>query len=362
MARRSAEGIITGVCCLVLLFALGVVAYLKHDKGAAGIATTSTSPPSAPVSSVAPREPTRLLWQRTAYPHGRVLIEGGYLIEAGRQGVTVLNIRAGRERWRFREPGLQIANPTRDVTAHDGQVTLRLRDKAGTVQSRTLDLDTGRTVRAAATVLLKGSIVAGTGSDGTTWQARPTTCTGTTTFGQSVDYVFIARQCGTGSLLTAVAKADGSQLWQRSVRGAAVIDPQDPHAVMVYEPPTEHLPGMVGQIVPPSRLLIVPAGICRATSARIGCLSGSTGKWLWSSDLPAGAHVVAGDRTLLAYRVQGDSVHAGVLQIADGVPTMPDRALSAPPIVNAPALRILYTQGVLAIGDDRQYALYANPV
>jgi hypothetical protein len=71
---------------------------------------------------------------------------------------------------------------------------------------------------------------------------------------------------------------------------------------------------------------------------------------------------VAGDRTLLEYRVQGKAVHAGVRQIADGVPAMPDQKLPAPPIVNASAVRILYTQGVLAIGDDRQYALYANPV
>jgi outer membrane protein assembly factor BamB len=371
MSRRSASSILTGICALVLVFSLAVVAFLRHEKGSAGNATTSTAPPSAPVSATAPQQPNRLLWQHTAYRDGGILIDGGYLVETGPQGITVLNIRAGRERWRFHDPGLRIVDPVRDVTARDGQVTARLRDGRGAEHVRTFDLATGQAARPAAMVRLAGTTVIGAGADARSWRVGPASCAGSdsagsdsagaVSAGSSTDQVFIAQSCGARSILTAVARADGSLLWRRSVSGSATIDPRDPHTVVVQDRTEQPLPGPVGRVVPPRRLLIGAAGFCRATATRVGCLSGTTGRWLWSGPLPAGARVVAGDRTLLVYRVQGKQLRAGVRQIADGAPTMPEQVLAAPPIGDSRAVRVLYTRGVLAIGDDRTYAVYADP-
>ncbi|HVX46528.1 MAG TPA: PQQ-binding-like beta-propeller repeat protein, partial [Mycobacteriales bacterium] len=296
MSRRPASSILTGICCLVLLFSLGAVAYLRQAKGAAGNATTSTAAPSPPVSSTAPPEPNRLLWQHTAYSDGAVLIAGGYLIETGPRGITVLNVRSGRERWRFHDPSRHIADPVRDVTAYDGRVSVHLQDEHGTDHVRTFDLDTGKAVHPAPTIRLEGNTVVGAGPDGRTWRVGAAACPGAVSLGQSTGYVFTAQACGATSVLTAVAKADGSLLWRRSVSGTATIDRTDPHAVVVYDAPAPPLPGTIGRVVPPRRLQIGASGLCRATADRIGCLSGTTGRWLWSAPLPAGARVAGGDR------------------------------------------------------------------
>ncbi|HVX44515.1 MAG TPA: hypothetical protein VHC49_11550, partial [Mycobacteriales bacterium] len=60
--------------------------------------------------------------------------------------------------------------------------------------------------------------------------------------------------------------------------------------------------------------------------------------------------------------VDGSTIHAGVFRIADGTATMPEQALPMPAIADSSTLRIHYAAGVLAIGDDQHYAVYADPV